>query len=141
MSRIGTIVLYTLSEQDVREIIERRRDIGARIARGNDVRTGQEYPALIAADWGGSVNLHVFLDGYDTHWATSRPEWTEDKHKLIFFATDSDGDERRLTHEQSTRIKYVPGAGYEGATYQGDPVRVEKEPTHEFTWRPLDVEE
>jgi hypothetical protein len=77
MSRIGKTVLYTLSEQDVKEIIERRRDIGNRVTRSNDPRPGDELAAVVVADWGGSVNLKVLLDGYGDHWATSRVELTE----------------------------------------------------------------
>lgn len=132
MSRIGKTVLYTLSEQDVKEIIERRRLVGAAIARGNTPTAGQEYPAIILGDWGGSANLRVFLDGYDEHWATSRPEWTENRKKAIYYAVDEDGEESRLSYEQSLRVQHTAHAK---PTYQGKPVRIEYEETHEFTWR------
>lgn len=75
--RVGTTVLYTLGEMDVKTIIERRRTIGASALYGNVPRAGEEYPALIVRDWGGSCNLVVTLDGYDTLWATSRVKQDE----------------------------------------------------------------
>lgn len=136
MSRIGSIVLYTLSEQDVKEIIERRRQVGAVIARGNTPTVGQEYPAIVLADWGGSANLRVLLDGYDEHWATSRPEWTEDRHKLVYFAIESEDEEYQLSAAAvRTLLSRWPDGLPEDVTYEGDPVRVERVPTHEFTWR------
>lgn len=100
--RLGAIVLYTLSETDVREIVQRRREAGLGSARGNDPHEGDTYPAMIVRDWAqgpeerkaylngkvtdgdGSVrtwratltmwscNLQVFLDGNDSFWAASR---------------------------------------------------------------------
>ena len=69
---IGRIVHYTLGENDVANIVERRG--GAHV--GNRVEVGQVYPAMIVRVWGdaptSAVNLQVFLDGRDTEWVTSR---------------------------------------------------------------------
>ncbi|MFE2469698.1 hypothetical protein [Streptomyces mirabilis] len=71
---IGRIVHYTLSQQDADEINRRRTH---RVTRtGNDARGGDVYPAMIVRIFGdtpeSAVNLQVFLDGSDSHWATSR---------------------------------------------------------------------
>jgi hypothetical protein len=90
---IGRIVLYTLSEQDAKEI-NRRRTSGPSIAQrmdpanhqlygawpagaqahiGNEVHSGETYPMIIVAVWSPTcVNGQVFLDGTDTFWAPSR---------------------------------------------------------------------
>lgn len=72
----GRIVLYTLTEWDVKTI-EAQRSVVAGY-RGNPVRPGDVYPLLIARVWseaeGGSVNGQVLLDGNDTLWVTSRIE-------------------------------------------------------------------
>lgn len=107
--RLGTIVRYTLSEYDVRRIIDNRRNAGWANARGNDPREGDTYPALIVRDWaspehldaaregkinladgtpvtleqvitGTSVNIQVFLDGNDTFWATSTSKFDPSVH-------------------------------------------------------------
>ena len=79
VSRVGRRVLYMLSDADAREIIHvDRRQAGQAHARGNDPHGGQVYPGVIVADWGGSANLQVFLDGTDTFWPTSRPEYRGD---------------------------------------------------------------
>jgi hypothetical protein len=51
--RLGAIVLYTLSEQDARQIIDERRRAGLGTFRGNDPHEGDTYPAMIVRDWGG----------------------------------------------------------------------------------------
>ncbi|MET9123026.1 hypothetical protein [Streptomyces sp. NPDC004528] len=71
---IGSIVLYALGQQDADEINRRR---AGRVTRtGNDARAGDVYPAMIVRIFGdtpkSAVNLQVFLDGSDSHWATSR---------------------------------------------------------------------
>ena len=68
---IGRIVIYKLSETDVSRIQAKRLGFAY-----NDVRVGDEYPAIIVRTWGGTptsaVNLKVMLDGEDSYWATSR---------------------------------------------------------------------
>jgi hypothetical protein len=49
--RLGDNVLYRLSEQDVREIIQKRRTAGIATASGNDPHEGDVYPAIIVRDW------------------------------------------------------------------------------------------
>jgi hypothetical protein len=49
--RLGSIVLYTLSEFDARAIAEQRRDSGRATSRGNEVHEGDTYPAMIVRDW------------------------------------------------------------------------------------------
>jgi hypothetical protein len=83
---IGCIVHYRLSKQDAEEITSRRLtqaqlplgNAGSRSAgvfRGNRVEEGDTFPAMIVRTWGDQpdsmVQLQVFLDGNDTHWATS----------------------------------------------------------------------
>lgn len=82
---IGRIVHYRLIMQDV-EAIESRRAPRSLTAfaggeavvapsRGNQVREGDTFPAMIVRVWGDKadslVQLQVFLDGNDQHWATS----------------------------------------------------------------------
>lgn len=84
---IGRIVHYVLSEEDAVQINRRRTipsEVAHRIAQnewplgaqahiGNTVNPGDVFPAIIVRYWGGCLlNLHVFLDGNDTFWATSR---------------------------------------------------------------------
>lgn len=80
---IGRIVHYRLSRQDADEIAATRgtRGSGAvsgmpvSIRAGNPVKEGDTFPAMIVRTWGdapeSAVQLQVFLDGNDTHWATS----------------------------------------------------------------------
>lgn len=83
---IGRVVHYKLSEQDVDAINRRRRDFAAAQSGntgfvghvGNTVRAGNVFPAFVVATFGGTAaNLHVFLDGNDTYWATSREDGAE----------------------------------------------------------------
>jgi len=97
---IGRVVLYTLSAQDVDQIMRRRTtrsSIAARQATvahgvkawpdgaqahlGNDVKEGDVFPMLIVRVWGtdptSSVNGQVFLDGSDILWTTSRSVGTQ----------------------------------------------------------------
>jgi hypothetical protein len=79
----GSIVLYTLSEQDAEQINRRRRDaaaslaseqnpVGAQLHAGNTAAAGDVYPMVIVRVWmdtpGGAVNGQVLLD---TLWVTS----------------------------------------------------------------------
>jgi len=74
---IGRIVHYRLSAQDAQEITSRRgvRAHANEFLRGNSVKEGDTFPAMIVHVWGeapeSAVQLQVFLDGNDTHWATS----------------------------------------------------------------------
>lgn len=69
----GRIVNYALNEYDVDIINKGRAKTGA---TGNAVVVGDTFPALIVRPWGthaqAACNLHVFLDGEDSLWATSR---------------------------------------------------------------------
>lgn len=111
--RLGLPVLYTLSESDVREIRQKRVAAGSATKSGNDAHEGDTYPGIIVRDWAqqnlldlaakgelhrgdgvalepddylaqASVNLQVFLDGNDVHWATSRSEQTGEDPKGHF---------------------------------------------------------
>lgn len=74
----GRIVLYRLTEDDARHITQQRAHNGQ---SGNYVREGDRYPAIVVRVFSGNpddvANLKVFLDGEDTHWATSRHNGTE----------------------------------------------------------------
>lgn len=72
---VGSIVHYRLSDHDAQTINNKRiKDQ----TPGNTAWPGDVYPAMIVRKWGdtpqSSVQLQVFLDGPDTHWATSRTE-------------------------------------------------------------------
>ena len=79
---IGHIVHYRLTGSDADTINSRRHplttnpgDINCHI--GNRVREGDAFPAVIVRVFDSSsdiVNLQVWLDGADSHWATSRPQ-------------------------------------------------------------------
>jgi hypothetical protein len=83
---IGRIVLYTLSEDDAKQINKRRKDAhdagtarlntGAVVHFGNTVNAGDVFPMVIVRVFGAEptsgVNGQVLLDGNDTFWATSR---------------------------------------------------------------------
>lgn len=80
---IGRIVIYKVSETDSELISAQRNarnDVHSRVAgevglhAGNESSEGNEYPMMIVANWGDSVNGQVFLDGNDTFWATSVSE-------------------------------------------------------------------
>jgi hypothetical protein len=93
---IGRIVLYTLSEDDAKQINRRRTTggaiadrikrnsedathwpIGAQAHIGNDVAEGDIYPMVVTRVWSeGCVNGQVMLDGNDCLWATSATEGT-----------------------------------------------------------------
>ena len=68
----GRIVQYVISETDATE--------HAQHPRGNAPRAGDVLPAVVVRVWDdGLVNLKVFLDGPEDHWATSRREGTADE--------------------------------------------------------------
>lgn len=84
---IGRIVIYTLSDEDCKQINRRRttgKNIADRIALnnwhegsqahiGNETKTGQSLPMMIVSVHSDTcVNGQVFLDGNDCFWATSR---------------------------------------------------------------------
>lgn len=74
---IGRIVTYRLSEQDAVEITQRRglQVHAVELLRGNKVKEGDAFPMMIVRVWDDQpdscVNGQVFMDGNDTHWATS----------------------------------------------------------------------
>jgi hypothetical protein len=93
---IGRLVRYVLSQTDVDVINQRRIDTCSQfvdpavnrirkvqIHHGNPVRAGDTCTMLITSIWGAgageTVNGQVFLDGTDSHWATSRPYSEEPK--------------------------------------------------------------
>jgi hypothetical protein len=86
---IGRIVIYTLTEEDVEQIMRRRTTgpaiaeriaegkwpLGAQAHIGNSVHIGNQFPAVVVRTWDNDpnlVNLRVMLDGTDDFWATSR---------------------------------------------------------------------
>lgn len=85
---IGSLVIYLLNADDAAtinrrrtssaSIVERiRNDLwptGAQAHIGNEVREGQEVPAIVVAVWPDTCNLQCLLDGNDTYWATSKGE-------------------------------------------------------------------
>ncbi len=73
---IGRIVHYRLSKEDVDAIQRRRARVSdPQVLFGNAVKEGDTFPAMIVRAWGeqptSAVQLQVYLDGNDTHWATS----------------------------------------------------------------------
>ncbi|WP_426568079.1 hypothetical protein [Streptomyces canus] len=68
----GRVVMYRLTEDDARHITQHRT---RNELRGNFVREGDRYPAMIVRAFPGNpadaVNLQVLLDVEDTHWVTS----------------------------------------------------------------------
>lgn len=92
---VGRIVHYKLSEWDVAAINRRRADYQNTLRAGegnatgyvahvgNDVRAGDDYPAIVVRCWftdytpESCVNLQVLLDGNDSYWATSRRQGDE----------------------------------------------------------------
>jgi transcriptional regulator len=94
---IGRIVHYTLSEHDAAAINKRRKDaknlnaagvtlasqqLGAQIHVGNEVRAGEQYPAIIVRvfEAAKAANLRVWLDGNDDYWACSVGEGEGGRH-------------------------------------------------------------
>jgi len=72
---VGRIVHYRLSGQDANTIMINRSASHGAWPLGNPVAEGQVCAAVVVATFGGpNVNLHVLLDGFDSFWATSRPE-------------------------------------------------------------------
>jgi hypothetical protein len=69
---LGRQVLYRLTAVDVTRI-QGQRD--GSLIQGNQVSYGQQVPAIIVnldPAPSTSVNLHLFLDGTDSLWVTSR---------------------------------------------------------------------
>lgn len=60
--RVGRTVLYTLTADDARYIMERRRQLGAAQASANDVRDGDTYPAIIVRDFGLSMTVEAVAE-------------------------------------------------------------------------------
>lgn len=69
---LGDHVHYMLTERDA-EQINTRRMAAPDAARGNRVQAGDVFPGVVVSVWDTNVNLHVWLDGNDAHWATSTP--------------------------------------------------------------------
>lgn len=83
----GRIVQYTLTENDVKQIMRRRQDAKDSISNGavgntgfmlhvgNDVRECDTFPLMITRVWGSeetsAVNGQVHLDGNDCFWVSS----------------------------------------------------------------------
>jgi hypothetical protein len=67
---VGTLVLYMLSADDAREV--NRLHSPGYGGFGNDHSEGQQVPATVVRDNGGSANLVCFVDGNYLWWATSR---------------------------------------------------------------------
>lgn len=79
--KLGSMVLYSLSEGDVSAINRRRNDYqnyksyryeqtGSVFHVGNRVSIGQQFPMIVVAvHEDGTVNGQVFLDGNDHYWA------------------------------------------------------------------------
>ena len=80
----GRVVHYVMSAADVSEIRRNRGrcrpDPESPRFTGNEVKEGAHVPAMVVCVFDtpgdlqapGMVNLTCFLDGHDTHWATSR---------------------------------------------------------------------
>ncbi|MDF2915919.1 MAG: hypothetical protein K0S70_136 [Microbacterium sp.] len=58
---LGAHVLYTLDDNDVRQIVNNRRQAGQAAQRGNDPRAGDVLPAVIVKVF-GSPSLEAMLD-------------------------------------------------------------------------------
>lgn len=75
--QLGDVVEYTLSTGDVVDIMARRTSFANHVALpistlGNEPKLGDVVPAMIVRVWPSDmVNLKVFLDGGDHHWAQS----------------------------------------------------------------------
>ena len=85
---LGRIIHYTLTQQDVDQIMRRRTsasEIASRMAAtppgwpagaqahiGNTVRPGQIVPVIIVAVWSEvCINGRAMLDGTDEYWVSS----------------------------------------------------------------------
>ena len=84
---IGRIVHYKLSSFDADEILNTRGQGSRRVngapggLKGNAVAPGDVYPAMtvrVGSEGSPTCQLQVFLDGNDTHWATSRTQGDEE---------------------------------------------------------------
>jgi hypothetical protein len=76
-NRVCQMVRYTLNEHDVQRADQLVPRLNASAEQNlNKPHVGDEYPALILRDFGGSANLKVFLDGGAGAelWVTSRAE-------------------------------------------------------------------
>lgn len=76
-SRLSQWVLYTLSEHDVRRADQLVPRLNSAAEQNlNKPQPGDVCPAIVLRDFGGSVNLRVYLDGGAGAelWVTSRAE-------------------------------------------------------------------
>lgn len=87
MPEVGDRILYTLSEDNAKQINKRRKDArnlnesgktlasqetGAVIHSGNEVKTGDVFPGVLVRKWSDDgFNAQVSLDGNDIFWACS----------------------------------------------------------------------
>ncbi|ARC55993.1 hypothetical protein AS850_02755 [Frondihabitans sp. 762G35] len=95
----GRIVLYTLSDDDAKNVNRRRDDYTSAVHNpaketpandgrqnhvGNKAEAGQVVPMIIVRAWGStpssSVNGQALLDGNDTLWVTSVSEGEGPRH-------------------------------------------------------------
>ncbi len=69
---VGAMVQYALTKADAEHIRQRR---SLSFNTGNPVNEGTICAGIVTASFAdGRVNLHVFLDGTDTHWVTDARE-------------------------------------------------------------------
>ncbi|KKL62877.1 hypothetical protein LCGC14_2180750 [marine sediment metagenome] len=114
----GRVVHYVLSDGDVSEIRRRREGRmkdGLTFSgfQGNSVEVGQHVPAMVVCVFDtpgdlqapGMVNLTCFLDGHDTHWATSR-KYGLDGEPLTWhwIERDDDANEDRIAGARGSDV-------------------------------------
>lgn len=63
-TRVGKRVLYTLNTGDAQEIIMGRTLAGRSTKRGNDPKAGQQFPGVIVADFGSSMDIPAQVERY-----------------------------------------------------------------------------
>ena len=68
----GQTVLFTISEQQAKQINAQRTQAGHATKTGNVAREGDSFPLIVVRVWSHeSVNGQLFLDGNDTYWVCS----------------------------------------------------------------------
>ena len=63
-SVVGKMVIYQCTDEEM--------ETQSKLADQGFCNTQKELPAVIVKDWGGCVNLNVFMDGPGSFWSTSR---------------------------------------------------------------------
>ena len=101
----GRLVHYVMSDADVSEI---RRNREGRGFTGNEVKEGDHVPAMVVNAFDsptGMANLTCFLDGHDTHWATSR-KYGLDGEPLTWhwIERDDDANEDRIAGARGSDV-------------------------------------